>query len=219
MARVFAEQLAPPAALGKAKMPARKSTLLGLNMLLASEKDLRTGTKDPRRMTIGLCLSSILIHLYYETNIIKRRILFFVFLEERMTYQRKGSWRERDNYEENAANHFQPQALSALTVEDYNNAPSYIEQIAFDHFQPQALTATTTGDYIYDPRYKEENAANHFQPQEHYSATTGDYGNAHWYTKQNAADHFEPHDETHNATNEDLTTALRRMEEILMSGF
>ncbi|KAM1700066.1 hypothetical protein ACFX2K_031343 [Malus domestica] len=35
MARVFAEQLAPPAELGKAKMPARKSTLLGLNMLLA----------------------------------------------------------------------------------------------------------------------------------------------------------------------------------------
>ncbi|CAN6694042.1 unnamed protein product [Malus baccata var. baccata] len=135
---------------------------------------------------------------------------------------KKRKLEERDNYEENAANHFQPQALNALTVEDYNYAPSYIEQIAFDHFQPQALTATTTGDYINDPRYTEENAANQFQPQEHYAATTGDYGNAHWYTEQNAADHFEPHDEAHvahNATNEGLTTALRRMEEILMSGF
>ncbi|KAM1041927.1 hypothetical protein FF1_031091 [Malus domestica] len=126
---------------------------------------------------------------------------------------------ERDNYEENAANHFQPQVLNDINVGDYNNAPSYMEQIAFDHLQPQALTATTTGDYINDPRYTEENAANHFQPQEHYAATTGDYSNADWYTEQNAADHFEPHDEAHNATNEDLTTALRRMEEILMSGF
>ncbi|CAN6694036.1 unnamed protein product [Malus baccata var. baccata] len=126
---------------------------------------------------------------------------------------KKRKLEERDNYEENAANRFQSQALNALTVEDYNNAPSYMEQNAFDHFQPQALTATTIGDYGTDPRYTEENAANHFQPQEHYAATTGDYSNAHWYTEQNAADNFEPHDEAHNATNEDLTNAPSYMEQ------
>ncbi|XP_009370826.2 NAC domain-containing protein 41-like [Pyrus x bretschneideri] len=132
---------------------------------------------------------------------------------------KKRKLEERDNYEENAANHFQPQALNAINVGDYNNAPIYMEQIAFDHSQPLTLTATTIGDYNNDPRYPEENAANHFQPQEFEAATTGDYSNAHWYTEHNAADHFEPHDEAHNATNEALTTALKRMEEILMSGF
>ena len=94
-----------------------------------------------------------------------------------------------------------------------------MEQIAFDHSQPLALSATTTGDYSNDPRYPEENVANHFQPQEFDAATTGDYSDPHWYTEHNASDHFEPHDEAHNATNEALTTALRRMEEILMSDF
>ncbi|KAM1808432.1 hypothetical protein ACFX11_031319 [Malus domestica] len=52
---------------------------------------------------------------------------------------KKRKLEERDNNEENAANYFQPQALNALTVEDYNNAPSYMEQNAFDHFQPHGI--------------------------------------------------------------------------------
>ncbi|KAM1041921.1 hypothetical protein ACFX2I_030996 [Malus domestica] len=91
--------------------------------------------------------------------------------------------------------------------------------MAFDHFQPQALTATTIGDYSTNPRYTEQNVANHLQPQGLYAATTGDYSNAHWNTEQNAADFFQPRDKAHNATNEDLTIILRRMEEILIGRF
>ncbi|CAN6561216.1 unnamed protein product [Malus baccata var. baccata] len=132
------------------------------------------------QLTLKLCsLIKIRIGIYINKSKrdsqMQEKNIVLCILRRKDDISKKRKLEERDNYEENAANHFQPQALNALTVEDYNNAPSYMEQNAFDHFQPQALTATTTGDYINDTRYTEENAANHFQPQEHYAATTGDY--------------------------------------------